>query len=298
VKLQFHQTIYIHSRVIKRVPMSEENQNEDEITEKIKIMATDDEKIKSFGELLTNDSSRTILQLLFNEELTALQITEKTGISLQLVKYHIIKLQDLGVVKVTKIEKNSKSQDMKFYSASKFSMVIVPPKYSKKTKESKLLVRSFKHIYKIAGFGIAAGLSGLLSLATLQQNNRVPLELDSGKETQQTSLQEVDGGFQSSIEEYGAEDVAAKTVDDSLAAVPSAEPVPEVSLDYTLEETLEIQKRSIEASEANPAAGSGTPMFDFGDVAITLIIIAIIFGGLATFFFLKSIKQSKQKQIA
>jgi predicted transcriptional regulator len=108
--------------------MSEENK--DEITEKIKIIATDDVKIKSFGELLTNDSSRSILQLLFNEELTALQIAEKTGISLQLVKYHIIKLQDLGVVKVTKTEKNSKSQDMKFYSASKFSMVIVPPKYS------------------------------------------------------------------------------------------------------------------------------------------------------------------------
>ncbi len=127
--------------------MSEENKKEDEITEKIKIMATDDVRIKSFGELLTNDSSRAILQLLFNEELTALHISEKTDISLQLVKYHIIKLQDLGVVKVTKVEKNSKSQDMKFYSASKFSMVIVPPKYSEKTKESKLLVRSFKHIY-------------------------------------------------------------------------------------------------------------------------------------------------------
>ena len=50
--------------------MSEENKNEDEITEKIKIMATDDVKIKSFGELLTNDSSRSILQLLFNEELS------------------------------------------------------------------------------------------------------------------------------------------------------------------------------------------------------------------------------------
>ena len=72
--------------------MSEDNSKE-EITEKIKIIATDDEKIKSFGELLTNDSSRAILQLLFNEELTALQISEKTGISLQLVKYHIIKLQ-------------------------------------------------------------------------------------------------------------------------------------------------------------------------------------------------------------
>lgn len=278
--------------------MSEENKDQEEITEKIKIMATDDDKIKSFGELLTNDSSRTILQLLFNEELTALQIAEKTGISLQLVKYHIIKLQDLGVVKVTKTEKNSKSQDMKFYSASKFSMVIVPPKYSEKTKESKLLVRSFKHIYKIAGLGIAAGLSGLMSLSMLQQNTSVPDELESGKETQQTSLQDMDGGFQAAVEESSVEDVASKIGDESLSAAPSAESVPEPSIGYTLEEALEIQKRSIEASEANPAAGSGTPIFDFGDLAITFIIFAIIFGGLAAFFFIKSIKQSKQKQLA
>jgi len=237
------------------------------------------------------------LQLLFNEELAALQIAEKTGISLQLVKYHIIKLQDLGVVRVTKTEKNSKSQDMKFYSASKFSMVIVPPKYSEKTKESKLLVRSFKHIYKIAGLGIAAGISGLMSLSMLQQDNRVPIELEPGKETQSTSLQDMDEGFQAAVEESGAEDVAAKTGDAALAPVPSSEPVPETALDYTLEEALEIQKRSIEASEANPAAGSGTPMFDFGDLTITFIIITIIFGGLAAFFFIKSVRQSKQKQL-
>ena len=276
--------------------MSEENKNEDEITEKIKIMATDDVKIKSFGELLTNDSSRSILQLLFNEELTALQISEKTGISLQLVKYHIIKLQDLGVVKVTKTEKNSKSQDMKFYSASKFSMVIVPPKYSEKTKESKLLVRSFKHIYKIAGLGIVAGLSGLMSLSMLQQDTRIPVELESGKETQQTSPQDMDGGFQAAVEESEAESIASKVGDDSFASAPIAEPEP--SMSYTLEEALELQRRSIDAAEANPASGSGTPIFDFGDLTITFIIIAIIFGGLAAFFFLKSIKQSKQKQIA
>jgi predicted transcriptional regulator len=278
--------------------MSEENNNEDEITEKIKIMATDDVRIKSFGELLTNDSSRTILQLLFNEELTALQITEKTGISLQLVKYHIIKLQDLGVVRVTKTEKNSKSQEMKFYSASKFSMVIVPPKYSEKTKESKLLVRSFKHIYKIAGLGIAAGISGLMSLSIIQQDTRVPAELDLGKETQQTSLQDTEASFQTATEESGAEVITAKTEEDALATAGSPEPAPEAAFDYTLEEALEIQKRSIEASEANPASGSGTPLFDFGDLTITFIIITIIFGGLAAFFFIKSIKDSKQKQLA
>ena len=278
--------------------MSEENKKEDEITEKIKIMATDDVRIKSFGELLTNDSSRAILQLLFNEELTALQIAEKTEISLQLVKYHIIKLQDLGVVKVTKVEKNSKSQDMKFYSASKFSMVIVPPKYSEKTKESKLLVRSFKHIYKIAGLGIAAGMSGLLSLSMLQQDTGVPVDLESGKETSQISLKEMDESFSTSVGESSAKDITATTGDDALAPVLSAEPTPESTLDYTLEEALDLQKKSIEASEANPAAGSGTPMFDSGDLAITFIIFAVVLGGLAAFFFWKSIKQSKQKQLA
>ena len=136
--------------------MSSENTN-DEFIEKIKILATDDKKIKSFGEIFSNDSSREILQLLFNEELSATQIAQKTEISLQLVKYHLIKLQDLGVVTISKIEKNSKSQDMKIYAATKFSIVIVPPTLSKKTKESKLLVRSFRHIYKVAGLGIATG---------------------------------------------------------------------------------------------------------------------------------------------
>ncbi len=275
--------------------MSVENKNEDEITEKIKIMATDDVKIKSFGELLTNDSSRAILQLLFNEELTALQIAEKTEISLQLVKYHIIKLQDLGVVKVTKIEKNSKSQDMKFYSASKFSMVIVPPKYSEKTKESKLLVRSFKHIYKIAGLGIAAGMSGLLSLSMFQQDTKVPVDF---REAQQIDLQDMDEGFQVSVEKSGSgEDIAAEASEPTLAPIP--EPAPEAGQEFdVLEESLELAQRKIEVSEASPAAVSGSPMVDSGDLAVTFVIIAVMFGGLAAFFFWKSFKQSKQKQLA
>ena len=277
--------------------MSEDKKTPEEITEKIKIMATDDDKIKSFGELLTNDSSRTILQLLFNEELTALQISEKTKISLQLVKYHIIKLQDLGVVKVTKVEKNSKSQDMKFYSASKFSMVIVPPKYSEKTKESKLLVRSFKNIYKIAGFGIAAGISGLMSLSLLQQEKRAPVQLESGDKTQ-IAIEDMDAEIPSVMEESAQKEITENLGDDSFASGPSAEPISEDTTSYTLEESLEIQKRSIESAEANPSSGSGTPIFDVGDLAITLIIITIIFGGLTAFFFLKSIRQSKQKQIA
>ncbi len=212
---------------------------------------------------------------------------------MQLVKYHIIKLQDLGVVKVTKIEKNSKSQDMKFYSASKFSMVIVPPKYSEKTKESKLLVRSFKHIYKIAGLGIAAGISGLLSIPLLEQDRRVSVDFDDRQLTQTTDLQDADESISASVPE-SEKAVASESGDGGFASAPE----PESGSEYTLEEALELSARNIEAAEANPAAGSGIPIFDSGDLAITLIVLAVIFGGLAAFFFLKSITHSKQKQLA
>lgn len=275
--------------------MSYEKKNDEEITEKIKIIATDDEKIKSFGELLTNDSSRAILQLLFNEELTALQIAEKTGISLQLVKYHIIKLQDLGVVKVTKIEKNSKSQDMKFYSATKFSMVIVPPKYSEKTKESKLLVRSFKHIYKIAGLGISAGISGLMSLSLMQQGSRIPADFEESQKTLPEDLQGGDNSFQSTMENSGSENIAAKVGQEPM---PSSEMTPEPSQNFALDESVERSQEIVDSSQANPVLDSDTMIFDFGDLAITLMIIAAVLGGLAAFFFIKSIRQSKQKQVA
>ena len=65
---------------------------------------------------------------------------------------------------------------------------------------------------------------------------------------------------------------------------------------YTLEEALELQKRKIESAEANPATGSGTPYFDGGDLMLAFIIIAIILGGLAAYFFWKAYKSSKSNK--
>ncbi|MHA7734710.1 ArsR/SmtB family transcription factor [Nitrosopumilus sp. S6] len=231
--------------------MSAENPD-DELTEKIKILATDDEKIKSFGEILTNDSSREILQLLFNEEMTANQIAQKTDISLQLVKYHLNKLQDLGVVKISKIEKNSKSQDMKVYSATKFSIVIVPPKFSEKTKESKLLVRSFRHIYKVAGFAIATGISGIFSLSQFQEKT-IPIE-----HTRQFSA----------IEESSKR---IESFDESVvASAPMAESEPQ-----DLSAGMEITEKVV----------------DYGvsgiDLSIPFVIITIILGGLTAYYIWK-----------
>ena len=239
--------------------MSAENPD-DGLTEKIKILATDDEKIKSFGELFTNDSSREILQLLFNEEMTANQIAQKTGISLQLVKYHLNKLQDLGVVKISKIEKNSKSQDMKVYSATKFSIVIVPPKLSEKTRESKLLVRSFRHIYKIAGLAIATGVSGLFSLSQLQ-NKPVPVQ----NARQFAAVEESSKRIESFDE----------SAESMVASAPLVEP-----------ESQDLS-RSMGADEIIVDSGVSSV-----DLFIPFVVITVILGGLTLYYFLKSRKRN------
>jgi DNA-binding transcriptional ArsR family regulator len=238
----------------------------DDFTEKIKILATDDEKIKSFGEIFSNDSSREILQLLFNEELSATQIAQKTGISLQLVKYHLIKLQDLGIAKVSKIEKNSKSKDMKIYSATKFSIVIVPPKLSEKTKESKLLVRSFRHIYKVAGLGLATGLSGLLSLSQLQEKT-IPVDTMTNK---QFSLDDTS--------EQGLESIRDESAESISASAPMA----------AESESQDLTQRSLEIAETVIDSDVSTSF----DLSLPFVIITMILGGL-TVYYLWELKKSK-----
>ncbi len=125
------------------------------LTEKIEIISTEDEKIKSVGELLSSDSSRAILKLLFDDVLTANQIAQKTGISLPLVIYHLKKMQDMSIVKISSIGKNVKAQDMKYYTTTKFAIVILPSSLSQKAKTSKSLANSFKTIYRFASIGVA-----------------------------------------------------------------------------------------------------------------------------------------------
>ncbi|RNJ76595.1 MAG: ArsR family transcriptional regulator [Nitrosopumilus sp. H13] len=232
-----------------------------DLEEKIRIMATDDEKIKSFGEVLTNDSSREILQLLFNDRLSAAQIAQKTGISLQLARYHLNKLQDLGVVKISRIEKNSKSQDMKIYSATKFSIVIVPPKLSEKTKKSKMLVMSFRHIYKVAGFGIAAGFSGLLSLSALSE-----------RQSAQPAIEPIPGPLDDSADQMVLKD--EYQLSGSLQAEPATSD--DGPIQSSIDHAVELQSRRIESEPAadtylSDGTGGTMPQVSLDDRAYDFI---------------------------
>ena len=238
----------------------------DDTPEKIEIFSTDDEKIKSIGELLSNDSSREILQLLFKKELTANQIAQETDVSLQLVKYHLNKMQDMGIAKISKVGKNIKGQDMKFYKATKFAVVIVPSAVSERAKESKLLVRSFKTIYRFAGIGIA-GVAAWFTTLTLQEPQTIVIpgmEQDGGTEFAMTApsseearqavsgpiptdvtMEDMSEGTEAITEPVMEQDAGA--VEEFMGAAPESEPEPSEKAVTAEEETLETIPESSES---------------------------------------------------
>lgn len=124
--------------------------DEPNLSDKVHILSTEDERLKTIGEILSSDSSRKILQLLFNQSFTANQIAQKTDMSLQLVIHHLKKMQSVGVVKITNIGKNTKSHDMKFYTIDKVALVILPSEMSTPAKKSKSLFNSFNRIHRLA----------------------------------------------------------------------------------------------------------------------------------------------------
>jgi DNA-binding transcriptional ArsR family regulator len=138
------------------------------VSDKVEILSTDDEKIKAIGEILSTDKSRKILTFLFNNSLTANEISQKTEISLPLVMYHLKKMQESGVVKITNVGKNTKSHDMKFYTIDKFAIVILPNQMSKSAKSSKSLFNSFTRIHRMATLG-GACVAAWFSVQFLQR---------------------------------------------------------------------------------------------------------------------------------
>jgi DNA-binding transcriptional ArsR family regulator len=161
-----------------------------EIKDKVEILSTDDDKIKSVGELLSSDSSRTILKLLFNDQLTANQIAQKTEISLPLVIYHLKKMQEAGMVKISQTGKNTKSHDMKYYTVDKFAIVILPSGATEKAKSSKSLFNSFNRIYKFSMIGGAAIAAWFSSQFLQIQQTSLPTESMRGTDMMMEQAEE------------------------------------------------------------------------------------------------------------
>ena len=246
------------------------------IAERVSIYDTDDDGLRALGEVLITDASRKILKLLFEQTLTANEIATRTGFSLQLVRYHIKKMQDVNLVEISKIGKNTKSHDMKYYSATKFAIVIVPTKFSEKTKSSKSLFRSFSSIYRLGAIGIAT-IGSWFATVSLQGTNQVS-NISKG------ATDAASGGGYTSYNPFYNGVGGPYSGDGGIGSGAS------------LEEMLKLAREKVSIAAQNPHAGSGTSFFNsttpdfFWPVVIALSVLAF---GLSIELVLRVLKVKK-----
>ena len=131
-------------------------------SDKVKIYSSNEERVKFLGDVLANDASRSIFLLLAQGELPAGRIADKTGMSLALVTHHLEKMQNAGVVRVSKVSKNAKNRDMKHYRAV-LAILVIPEESHGRARDRKALALSLKRILRFSSIGIA-GVSTWLTV--------------------------------------------------------------------------------------------------------------------------------------
>ncbi|QLH07844.1 ArsR/SmtB family transcription factor [Nitrosopumilus ureiphilus] len=244
--------------------MSDENF---ETVNAVNIFSLDDVKMKILAKVISNKSSIEILNLLFRNEMTANEIAQKTNMSLQLVKYYLEKMQQIDLVQISKTEKNSKARDMNYYKTSKLAIIITPSKITEKTKQSKLLVRSFNSISKFFAMGLVSAITAL-SLVMVSAESRLLDPLKSW---------------------YSEFSLPVKISGTGLV--------------NSVDESLYMAKTKVDAVVSNPGAGSGTPYFDpyssildftGSDFTITMIVLAGI-GAVISFAIFNRVIKTFQK---
>ena len=252
--------------------------DEPNVSDKIEILSTEDEKLKSIGEILSSDSSRKILQLLFNQSFTANQIAQQTEMSLQLVIHHLKKMQSSGIVKITNVGKNTKSHDMKFYTIDKVALVILPSEMSKPAKKSKSLFNSFNRIHRLATLG-GVSIAAWFSSQLLQNSQNM-------RNIEQT--------------ESSSSFVSSEQMDSDVPIMAKSSPAAEGGLSFDDADTTiasdmpEIEASYLRSEEISPHPPStGDPSIDLFWSAI--IVLGIIVVGLAIEICIKSNVKSKIK---
>jgi len=121
----------------------------------VKIFLKDTENIKLLGHVLTNETSRAVMNLLAEEEMYPNEIANKLNISLKLVLHYLDKLEKTNLVIVTSKKLIKKGIKHKHYKMIP-NIFIAISKTQKEIHETGFLRRIFKDSVKFAAIGIAA----------------------------------------------------------------------------------------------------------------------------------------------
>ncbi|MEE9573082.1 MAG: winged helix-turn-helix domain-containing protein, partial [Candidatus Neomarinimicrobiota bacterium] len=124
-----------------------------------------DEKMHKIGQVLTVPKSRKIYSILIEQQLNAKEIAKlvenETNPRLPIIKYHLEKMVEAGLIVIEIKQQRKKGHYLKYYKAIP-NVLIVPPKFFAEISTKKTLNKKFKNIFKLVAAGFALGSSILI----------------------------------------------------------------------------------------------------------------------------------------
>ena len=131
------------------------------------VFSSDDQRLKTLGEIFGNNTSRSIITILIENEMTTMQISDKLDLKINLVMYHLHKMLSLEIISITKKTKNSRGHQVKHYRA-KQAVMIFSKNAKHKAEKSKMLSNVIKRITRFSAIGIAGMFTWLVTNISIQ----------------------------------------------------------------------------------------------------------------------------------
>ena len=142
----------------------------------ILVFSSEDERLKFLGQVLSNKSSRAVLKLLIENEMTLMQIADQANLNPTLVIHHLKKLLQCGVVAVTKTSTNRRGRPMKFYRAKPVLVIYSKDMRDGISSSSNSKHRSLFNALKKASKFTAIGLAGMVTWMVTSATAPDPLQ--------------------------------------------------------------------------------------------------------------------------
>lgn len=118
--------------------------------EKLLILPINDRNSKKISQVLSNDTSRKVLEALADKPMSTTEISEKLGAPLTTLHYNIENLLATGLIKVERTRYSEKGREVKYYGPTRKFIILAPENVGER-ETKQFLKRTLFGVYFIIG---------------------------------------------------------------------------------------------------------------------------------------------------
>lgn len=134
-----------------------------------RVVGVDDEQLDEVLDAISSDTARTLLAEIYSDAGTPSELSERIGLSIQNLSYHLDNLEDSGLVRVAGTRYSEKGREMDVYAPAEEPVVVFVGTQERKAGFLDLLKRVFGAVIALVAattyvfvetFGFSAGPPG------------------------------------------------------------------------------------------------------------------------------------------